>query len=52
MERPEFFKKHGVHLSDLGLDVFLEDVKGGLLVELEQCGGGCCVHPVSFVYFP
>ncbi|XP_020644458.3 uncharacterized protein LOC110076555 [Pogona vitticeps] len=38
MNKSEFFRKDGVHLSDLGLDVFLEDIKGGLLVELKQLG--------------
>ena len=35
-DRPEFFLSDGVHLSDRGLDVFLKDIKGGLLLELDK----------------
>ena len=40
MDRPEFFWNDGLRLSDLGLDVFLEDIKGGLLFELDRLDGG------------
>uniref|UniRef100_A0ABM5FLU4 1-alkyl-2-acetylglycerophosphocholine esterase n=1 Tax=Pogona vitticeps TaxID=103695 RepID=A0ABM5FLU4_9SAUR len=39
-DRPELFRRDGIHLSDLGLDVFLEDIKGGLRAELERPIGG------------
>uniref|UniRef100_A0ABM5FH18 SGNH hydrolase-type esterase domain-containing protein n=1 Tax=Pogona vitticeps TaxID=103695 RepID=A0ABM5FH18_9SAUR len=36
----QMFRSDGVHLSDEGLEVFLEDVRGGLLAELTGlCGG-------------
>ena len=35
----EYFRSDGVHLSDAGLDIFLDDIKGGLLSELGQLGG-------------
>ncbi|XP_072849321.2 uncharacterized protein LOC140705452 [Pogona vitticeps] len=34
----EYFREDGVHLSEAGLDVFLDDLRGGLLVELEMLG--------------
>ena len=34
MDRSELFWNDGVHLSDLGLDVFLEDIGGGCLLSL------------------
>ena len=34
MDSPEFFQDDGVYLSDLGLDVFLEDIKGACLLSL------------------
>ena len=34
------FRENGVHLSKAGLDIFLEDIKGGLLFELGELGGG------------
>ena len=35
----EYFREDGVHLSDSGLDIFLEDLRGGLLVQLGLLGG-------------
>ena len=35
----EYFCGDGVHLSDAGLDIFLDDIRGGLLVELGRLGG-------------
>ena len=40
MDRLEFFQKDGVHLSDAGLEVFLKDIKGGLLLEHDKLDGG------------
>ena len=40
LDWPEFFRKDGVHLSNSGLDVFLEEIKGGLHVELKWLDGG------------
>ena len=37
LDRPEFFQ---LHLSDAGLDVFLEESRGGLLLELDKLDGG------------
>ena len=39
VEKPELFRSDGVHLSDAGMDVFLEEIKAGLLVELERLSG-------------
>ena len=39
MDRHELFQNDGVHLSDRGLGVFLKDIKGGLLSELEKLEG-------------
>ena len=38
--RPELFRHNGVHLSDMGLEMFLTNIKGGLLLELQELGGG------------
>ena len=35
-DRPELFRHDGVHLSERGLDIFLKDIQGGLLLELEK----------------
>lgn len=35
----EYFRVYGVHLSEAGLDVFLDDIRGGLLLELGLSGG-------------
>ena len=35
----EYFHEDGVHLSEAGLDIFLDDVRGGLLLELGLSGG-------------
>ena len=40
LDRPEFFWTDGVHISDDGLDVFLEDIKGNLLLEFDNLDGG------------
>ena len=40
VSNPESFRSDGVHLSEAGLELFLEDVKGGLLCELQGLGGG------------
>ena len=38
--KPDLFRSDGVRLSDMGLDMFLEDIKEGLLSELVRlCGG-------------
>ena len=40
VEKPDLFRSDGVHLSDTCLEAFLEDIRGGLLAELEGlCGG-------------
>ena len=41
VNRPELFQRDGVHLSDMGLEIFLKNLYGGgLLLELEElCGG-------------
>ena len=33
-DRPELFRQDGVHLSDRGLEIFLADIKGGLLLDM------------------
>ena len=40
MDRPELFRSGGVPPSEQGLDVFLGDIKGGLLLELDKLDGG------------
>ena len=39
LDRPEFFWSNGVHLSNGGLDVFLEDIKEALHAELDRLDG-------------
>ena len=39
LDRPELFQSDGVHLFNGGLDVFLEDIKGGLHSELDRLDG-------------
>ena len=39
LDRPEFFRPEGVQLSNAGLDVFLENISGGLLLELDKLDG-------------
>ena len=40
VNRPELFRHNGVHLLNMGLEIFLKDFKGGLLLELERLDGG------------
>lgn len=39
LNKPELFRSDGVHLSDLGLQLFLEDLQRGLQVEVGLVGG-------------
>ena len=36
MNRPELFRHNGIHLSNMGLEIFLKDIKGALLLELKR----------------
>ena len=40
VSHPELYREDGVHLSDQGLDIFLEDLQGGLRAEMFQLVGG------------
>ena len=39
-DRPALFHQDGVHRSDRGLEIFLTEIKGGLLLELKRLDGG------------
>ena len=38
LDRPKLFRIHGVHLSDLGLELFLRDLQRGLHVVVDEVG--------------
>ena len=38
--RPELYRNDGVHLSELGMGLFLKDLQGGLRDEMFSLGGG------------
>ena len=40
MDRPEYFRSDGAHLSERALDVFRKDIKEGLLWELGELDVG------------
>lgn len=40
IDRPEFFSLNGVHLSEFWLDIFLQDLKGGLCAKVFGFDGG------------
>ena len=38
--RPELYTRDGIHLSELGMGLFLEDLQGALRTEIFSLGGG------------